>query len=370
MVLGRTLVLLEDNNLYKKIFIFPIMARIIGKGFSFDDVLIVPKYNKILSRRDVELKTKVTRNYQIKIPILAANMDTVCESEMAIALGELGGLGVIHRFMTIEEQAKQVKEVGGYGLITAAAIGVKDVEERAEALVESGLEIIVIDIAHGHSKYAGKTLDYLKKTYPHVDVIAGNIATKDAAEYFLSKGADAVKVGIGPGSLCTTRLMTGSGIPQLTAIMDVYEATKGQIPICADGGIKKPADIVKALGAGADTVMTGYIFAGTNESPGEIIEKNGERFKLYRGSASYDVAVKKAELNGEEGDVISVEGEKTLIPYKGPISPIIKKYLGALASGMTYIGAKNMMGLIGKVDFIEITDSGYEESRANGVTGD
>ncbi|MCL5018240.1 MAG: IMP dehydrogenase [Candidatus Pacearchaeota archaeon] len=344
------------------------MARIIGKGFSFDDVLIVPKYNKILSRKDVDLKTKVTRNYTIKIPIVAANMDTICEAKMAIALGKLGGLGVIHRFMTIEEQARQVAEVKSYGLICAAAVGVKDVEERAEALVKSGLEILVIDIAHGHSKYAGKTLDYLKQKYPHIDVMAGNIATKDAAEYFLSKGADAVKVGIGPGSMCTTRLMTGAGVPQLTAIMDVYEATKGEIPICADGGIKKPADIVKALGAGADTIMSGYIFAGTDETPGEIIEMNGKKLKHYRGSASYDVAVKKAELDGEaDKKIISIEGEKTFIPYKGPLSPIIEKYLGSLASGMTYIGARNMNSIIGKADFIEITNSGREESKANGV---
>jgi IMP dehydrogenase len=244
------------------------MARIIGKGYSFDDVLIIPKYNKVLSRRNVNLKTRVTRNYEIDIPLLAANMDTICEKEMAIAIGKLGGLGVIHRFMTKEEQAEQVREVKRQGLLCAAAIGVKDVEERTRELVKSGLDIIVIDIAHGHSKYAGKTLDYLKEKFPKIDVMAGNVATKDAAEYFLSKGADAIKIGIGPGSLCTTRLMTGAGIPQLTAIMDVYEATKGEIPICADGGIKKPADVVKALGAGADNVMSGYIFAGTDETPG------------------------------------------------------------------------------------------------------
>ena len=345
------------------------MARIIGKGLSFDDVLIIPKYNKVLSRKDVELKTKVTRHYSIDIPIMAANMDTICESKMAIALGKLGGLGVIHRFMPIEDQANQVKEVREHGLIAAAAIGVKDAKERSEALVNAGVNIIVIDIAHGHSKYAGKTLDFLKETYPHVDIMAGNIATKDAAEYFLSKGADAVKVGIGPGSLCTTRLMTGAGIPQLTAIMDVYEATKGEIPICADGGIKKPADVVKALGAGADTIMSGYIFAGTYETPGNLMIQEGKEFKLYRGSASYDVADKKAELNGEdpESEIISVEGEKTLIPYRGKIEPIIKKYLGSISSGMTYIGAKAIKNLVGKADFIEITNSGIEESRANGV---
>lgn len=343
------------------------MARIIGKGFSFDDVLIVPKYNKVLSRKDVELKTRVTRNYSIGIPFVAANMDTICEAKMAIAIGKLGGLGVLHRFMTIEEQAKQVKEIREQGLIAAAAIGVKDAKERTEALVNAGVNIIVIDIAHGHSKYAGKTLDFLKENYPNIDVMAGNIATKDAAEYFLSKGADAVKVGIGPGSMCTTRVMTGAGIPQLTAIMDVYEATKGEIPICADGGIKKPADVVKALGAGADTIMSGYLFAGTHETPGSIIMREGKEYKMYRGSASYDVTVKKAELDGNENPgsgVISVEGEKTFVPYRGKIEPVIKKYLGALASGMTYIGAKNMKSLVGKADFMEITNSGIEESKA------
>jgi len=347
------------------------MARIIGKGFSFDDVLIVPKYNKILSRREVSFRTKVTRNYEIDIPLLAANMDTICEAEMAISLGKLGGLGVIHRFMTIEEQAEQVRQVKNYELICAAAIGVKDAKERAEALVKAGLEILVIDIAHGHSKYAGKTLDYLKETYPHIDVMAGNISTKDAAEYFLSKGADAVKVGIGPGSLCTTRIMTGAGVPQITAIMDVYEATKGEIPICADGGIKKPADVVKAIGAGANTIMSGYLFAGTKETPGEIVEEQGKKFKLYRGSASYDVAVKKAELDGEKDKkIINVEGEKTLVPYKGSISPIIEEYLGALASGMTYLGAREMKSIVGKADFIEMTNSGVKESEAHGLQGE
>jgi len=347
------------------------MARIIERGFSFDDVLIAPKYNKILSRREVNFKTKVTRNYEIDIPLVAANMDTICEAEMAISLGKLGGLGVIHRFMPIEEQARQVAEVKKEGLICAAAIGVKDVKERTEALVKAGVNIIVIDIAHGHSKYAGKTLDYLKETYPNIDVMAGNIATKDAAEYFLSKGADAVKIGIGPGSLCTTRIMTGAGVPQVTAIMDVYEATKGEIPICADGGIKMPADVVKAIGAGANTVMSGFIFAGTQETPGEIVEQQGKKFKLYRGSASYDVALKKAELDGEKDKkIINVEGEKTLIPYKGPIAPIIEEYLGALASGMTYFGAKEMKNIIGKADFIEMTNSGMRESEAHGIQGE
>ncbi|MBL7059294.1 guanosine monophosphate reductase [Candidatus Pacearchaeota archaeon] len=344
------------------------MARIIGKGYSYSDVLMVPKYNKVRSRTQVNFKTKVTRNYEIDIPFLAANMDTVCESKMAIEIGKLGGLGIIHQFMTIEQEAEEIRKVKSEGLIAAAAIGIKDVKERSKALVEAGVNILVIDLAHGHSKYAGKTLDYLKETYPQIDVMAGNVATKDAAEYFLSKGADAIKVGVGPGTMCTTRIMTGAGIPQLTAIMDVYEAVKNEIPICADGGLKKPGDIVKAIGAGASTIMSGFLFSGTEESPGEIIEKENKKYKLYRGSASFEASVKKAQLHGEnDKKIISVEGEKTLIPYKGPIKPIIDSFLGGLASGMTYMGADKMIKLIGKADFVEISDAGFEESRANGV---
>ena len=343
------------------------MARIIGKGHSFDDVLIVPKYNKVLSRKDVNFRTRVTKNHSIEIPILAANMDTICESEMAIALGRLGGLGVIHRFMSIEKQAEEVKKVKAEKLLCAAAIGVKDFEERAEALIKSGLEILVIDIAHGHSKYAGKTLDYLKREYPDTDIMAGNIATKDAAQYFLSKGADAIKVGIGAGSLCTTRLMTGAGIPQVTAIMDAYEASQGKIPICADQAIRTSGDIVKALGAGANTVMCGFLLAGTDETPGQITEKKGHKFKLYRGSASYDVSFTN---KGSKEDIISVEGTETLVPYRGPIAPIIREVLGGLASGMTYVGALTMENLIGKVDFIEISSAGFKESEPHGKKKD
>lgn len=344
------------------------MARIIGKGHSFEDVLIVPKYNKIISRKEVSMKTKVTRNYEIDIPLIVANMDTTCEAKMAITIGKLGGLGVVHRFNTIENQAKQIKLIRSKKLIAAAALGIKDYKERLDSLDKAGVNIIVLDIAHGHSKYAGKALDFIKENYPHIDVMAGNIATKDAAEYFLSKGADAIKVGIGAGSMCTTRIMTGAGVPQITAIMDAYEATQGRIPICADAGIKNPGDVVKALGAGGNTIMSGSIFAGTFESPGEIIKQKGKRYKLFRGMASFDATLKKKMIDGHtQKEIISVEGEKTLIPYKGPIEPIVKRYLGGLASGMTYIGAKNMESLIGKVDFVEISSAGYRESIAHGV---
>lgn len=343
------------------------MARIIGKGFSFDDVLIVPKYNKVFSRRDVKFQTKVTKNYQIDIPVIAANMDTICESKMAIALGRLGGLGIIHRFLTIEEQVKEIQKVKKNNLITAAAVGVKDFEERVKALDKVGVNIIVLDVAHGHSKRTGKTLDYIKENYPKIDVIVGNVATKDGAEYFINKKADGIKVGVGPGSACTTRLMTGVGMPQITAIMDVYEATQGRVPICADGGLKHPGDVVKAIGAGADTIMSGSFFAGTDETPGKLIKRDGKYFKVYRGMASFSATIKKLKLDGKKiEEAIHAEGESMYIPHKGPISKVIAKILGGLASGMTYNGTNTIESLRGKVDFIEMSNAGYQESTAHG----
>jgi IMP dehydrogenase/GMP reductase len=345
------------------------MARIIAKGYSFDDILIVPKYNKISSRKDVNFKTKVTKNHSIDIPIIAANMDTICESQMAIALGRLGGLGVIHRFLSIDEQAQEIKLVKGNNLLAAAAIGVKDYEERAKALSEAGVDILVLDVAHGHAKRTDIVLDFLKANYPHIDVMVGNIATKDAAEHFINKGADGLKVGIGPGSMCITRVMSGAGVPQITAIMDAYEASQGRVPICADGGLKHPGDLTKAIGAGADTIMSGSLFAGTLETPGNIIEVDGQKFKEYRGMASYAATIKKMALDGQKVDeVVHVEGEMTLMPYTGEMEVIVKKLLGGLASGMTYVGAQNIEALKGKADFIEITSAGMKESVAHGLT--
>lgn len=344
------------------------MARIIGPGYSYDDVLIVPKYNRVASRKDVSFKTKVTTNHYIDIPFLVANMDTVCESEMAITIGRLGGLGVIHRFMNIKDQAKQVAKVKKENLLTAAAIGIKDYEERIIALKKAGVDILVLDVAHGHSKRVGKTLDYIKENYPEIDVMVGNIATKDAAEYFISKKADAIKIGIGPGSMCITRIMAGAGVPQITAIMDVYAATQGQVPICADGGIKISGDITKAIGAGADTVMLGSLFSGTKETPGKIIKKKGKKYKEYRGMASYLATIKKMALDGKKKEeVVHVEGEVTLVEYKGSVIPIVNKLLGGLASGMTYVGAENINKLKGKADFINITGAGIKESIAHGL---
>jgi IMP dehydrogenase len=344
------------------------MARIIGKAHAYDDVSLIPLYNKIASRKDVSFRTKVTRNHYIDLPFIAANMDTVCESDMAIAFGKMGGLGVIHRFNTIKQESAEVRKVKEKNLLCAAAVGVKDYQRRIESLVDSGVDILVIDISHGHSKYVGKTLDWAKKHYPKIDVMVGNIATKDAAHYFLTKGADAVKVGIGPGSMCTTRLMTGTGVPQITAIMDVYEETHGEIPSCADGGIRYPADCVKAIAAGANTVMVGSIISGTDETPGPIIRDNGEKFKIYRGMASFEATLKKLRLDGKtKKEIVSIEGEETRVPYRGPVRPILRKFLGGLASGMTFHGAKSIDDLCGKGDFVEVSSAGLREGEPHGL---
>src|SRR3989339_175214 len=324
------------------------MARIINKGYSYDDLLIVPKYNKILSRSDVKFRTRVSKNHMIDIPIIAANMGTVCESKMAIAIGKMGGLGVIHRFLTIEDQMREVQLVKKEGLLVGAAIGIKehDFKERVPFLEKAGVDILVLDVAHGHSKRTGKTLDWIKENHPKIDVM----------------------VGIGPGAVCTTRIMTGAGVPQITALMDVYEATQGRVPVCADGGIKMPGDLTKAIGAGADTVMLGSLFAGTDETPGEIIEQDGKKFKEYRGMASYRATVKKMKLDGKEiTENVHVEGAMTLMPYKGNVKTIVDKLLGGLASGMTYTGSADIESLRGKADFIEITSAGMNESVAHGA---
>jgi len=228
---------------------------------------------------------------------------------------------------------------------------------------------LVLDVAHGHAKRTDTVLDFLKAKFPKIDVMVGNIATKDAAEHFINKGADGLKVGIGPGSMCITRIMAGAGAPQITAIMDAYEASQGRVPVCADGGLKYPGDLTKAIGAGADTIMSGSLFAGTLETPGNIIEMDGKKFKEYRGMASYKATVKKMALDGQKVDeVVHVEGEMTLMPYTGEVGLVIKKLLGGLASGMTYVGAQNIEALKGKADFIEISAAGMKESVAHGLT--
>jgi IMP dehydrogenase len=472
-------------------------------GLTFDDVLLVPKFSDIRSRRDADTRTKFSRRIQLGIPVVSANMDTVTESAMAIAMARLGGIGVIHRFLTVEEQVGEVlkvkrsegvviedpitlgpektvreawdiireREIGGIvivddkrrvlglltrrditleddlhrkvkevmtpsrdlitakkgvtldqarrilhenkieklpligakgnlaGLITskdimkrrqfpsatkdakgrlrvAAAVGVKgDYMVRSRKLLDAGADALVIDIAHGHSVYAVETVKKIKREMRDAEVIAGNVATAKGATDLVAAGADAVKVGVGSGSICVTRVVTGSGVPQLTAIMDSASGIPdNEVPVIGDGGIRNPGDVTKALAAGASCVMIGSLFAGTEESPGTTVLREGVRYKLTRGMASLaatvDRRVRETRIGGPGEDELieevieeSVpEGVEGLIPYKGSVDEVVRQLVGGLRSGMSYSGSHSIAELRNKAEFMRITSAGHKES--------
>ncbi len=466
-------------------------------GLTFNDVLLVPKRTPLNSRSEADVTSKFTRNINLKVPLVSANMATVTEHKMAISMAREGGLGVIHQFGTIEEQVEEiikvkrstsfvienpvsinhdctlqeaidimqnsgvtsllVKNYGGEligifthrdylfeedhtkkvsevmtpkerlivaefgisqdkakqilhehrieklpllengkvkGLITTqdikkleywpnatrdekgrlrvgAAVGVKDTLERAKALIEAGADVIVLDIAHCHSDLAIQRIKELKMNFPKVDVMAGNIATAQAAEDLIHAGADGLKVGIGPSPVCTTRIISGAGIPQLTAILDVVEvARKYGIPVCADGGMKAPGDVAKAIGAGASSIFSGTLFAGTQEAPGIVLMKDGKRYKKYMGSASYDSGHERKEK--AEGKAVRerldlfVEGVSILVDYKGPVEDVIHSLVKGLQSAVSYCGARNIWEMQQNAEFIQITQASWEESKAQG----
>ncbi|WP_272023297.1 IMP dehydrogenase [Olleya namhaensis] len=473
--------------------------KIVGEGLTYDDVLLVPAFSEVLPR-EVNIQSKLTRNITINVPIVSAAMDTVTESQMAIAMAREGGIGVLHKNMTIEQQATKVRKVkraesgmiidpvtlpmtavvadannamrehgiGGIpivddngllkgivtnrdlrfeheknrpivevmtsknlvtapvgtslkdaekilqqhkiekllivegdkleGLITfrditkltqkpiankdtfgrlrvAAAIGVTgDAVARAEALVNAGVDAIVIDTAHGHTKGVVNVLKEIKKKFPKLDVIVGNIATGAAAKYLVEAGADAVKVGIGPGSICTTRVVAGVGFPQFSAVLEVAAAIKGSgVPVIADGGIRYTGDIPKALAAGADTVMLGSLLAGTKESPGETIIYEGRKFKSYRGMGSVEAmkqGSKDRYFQDVEDDIKKLvpEGIVGRVPYKGELYESLHQFIGGLRAGMGYCGAKDVATLQETGRFVKITASGINESHPHDVT--
>lgn len=470
------------------------------EGLTYDDVLLVPQRSYVDHRSDVTTKTKLTRHLELQVPFVSANMDTVTSSEMAIALAREGGIGIIHRFMTIEEQVEEVnkvkrhvgfiiehpyvltadtklakvrqlsmtKKVNGFvivneknkvigllskrdfmfeknlqkkvalfmtpfkklivgkkgttpqqakeifhqykieklplidkecrlvGLITAksirnfekypysskdeqgqyrvgAAIGVvRDYLERAEALVNAGADVLVIDVAHGHNDVALRALSDVRKKFKDIDLIGGNVATKEGAKDLIERGVDAVKVGIGPGGLCTTRIVAGVGVPQFTAVSECAKVgQRYKVPIIADGGTNYPGDIAKALAAGASTCMLAGWFAGTDESPGGIIMRKGMKFKVHRGSASFlataDRKMKLENHSTQQLNTIVPEGVEAMIPYKGKVADVIYQLLGALKSGMSYCNAKTIPELWKNARFIKITEAGFRESRSHNV---
>ena len=470
------------------------------EGLTFDDVLLVPKYSDITSRSQTNLSTKLSRNISINIPFVSANMDTVTESSMAVAMARAGGIGIIHRFLTIEEQANEVlkvkrsgsvmienpysisseksikdaleyaedKEISGLlvvdsnsklvgivterdllfansngsisdimtkdvvtakpgvtldeakqilhqhrieklpivddsgiikGLITSkditnnadfpnaskdkkgsplvgAAVGVKgDFLERAESLLEAGTDVLVVDIAHGHSENAISAIKNIKKAFPDCELIAGNIATAQGTEDLIKAGVDAVKVGVGSGSICITRVITGSGVPQLTAVMDCAKIGNDYgIPIISDGGTRTSGDATKALASGASSVMVGSMLGGTDESPGTVLTKNGKRFKVYRGMASLAASIgRKSKETGsfsfddDLNDYVA-EGVEAMVPYKGTVVDILKQLSGGVRSGLSYCGAHSIIQMQENAEFIKMSRAGFAESQPHDVS--
>jgi len=345
----------------------------IKEALTFDDVLMLPRYSDVLPV-DTNISLSLTKNINLKVPFLSSAMDTVTESNMAIAMAKIGGIGVVHRNLKIKKQSEEVKKVKRKKLLVGAAIGtsVEDLD-RARSLYDSGVDLIVIDTAHGHSAKVLKALSQIKKINNKTPICVGNIATGEAAKKLYNSGADIIKVGIGPGSICTTRMVAGIGVPQISAVMEVKKALKKKkIKIISDGGIKFSGDIAKALAAGADAIMMGSIFAGTDESPGKKFKVKGKIYKHYRGMGSIGAmssgsANRYFQKNYKDKSKFVPEGVEGRVEYKGSVSKIIYQLQGGLKSSMGYIGAKNLGEIKSQAKFIKITKAGFYESMVHSV---
>lgn len=352
-------------------------------ALTYDDIQLVPSFSNIKSRTNINLRTKLSRRYGLLNPIVASPMDTVCEYDMALKMAQLGGVGCIHRFMSITHQCDIVEELfstiyeqgthtpgiaeqwgvmyddwpaGIYAYIPImAAIGVQSEDKkRAKALVESGANVLLIDVAHGDHQNVIDMIEWCKGNLPeHVDIIAGNIATNEAAERLIDAGADGLRVGIGGGSLCTTRIKTGFGVPNVTSLEEVLKVSG--VPVMADGGIRTSGDMAKALAIGAETVMLGSLLAGTDESPGKILETQKGLYKRYRGSASLETKV----THGQQAR--NVEGESTTIPYKGGVKFIVNGLLDGVKSALSYAGAEDLKHFY--PEYVIVTNAGQNEAK-------
>ena len=346
----------------------------IKEALTFDDVTLVPKYSEVLPS-DVDTSIKLTDNIKLRVPLLSSAMDTVTESKMCIKIANSGGLGVIHRNLNIKKQVAEIRKVKKQKFLVGAAVGAGINEfERAKNILKENIDLIVVDTAHAHTKKVADIIKKINKIKPKKTALcAGNIATPEAAKFLIKLGVDIIKVGIGPGSICTTRLVAGIGVPQLSAILNVRNGLdKRKVTIIADGGIKFSGDIAKALSAGADAVMIGSLFAGTDEAPGKIIKKDGKLFKSFRGMGSIgamnkgsaDRYFQKKQSNSSKYVPEGVEG---FIKYKGSVSKIVYKLIGGLRSSMGYLGSKSIIKLRDKPNFIKITKAGFYESMVHNV---
>ena len=349
-------------------------VKFVEDGLTFDDVLIVPKRSSVRSRRDVTLRTRLVGDLTLELPIISANMDTVTELPMATAMAEVGGMGVIHRFVEDPEtHAEWVSQTPGHRFL---AIGVKASDVEKMRMVED-LDGVVIDVAHGHSDRVTETIAAVRERHPQLWIVAGNVATAEGAWDLLEAGAHAIKVGVGPGAVCTTRIVTGCGVPQLTAVLKVraaidrwWDAERRKAgprvehppALIADGGIRNSGDIAKALVAGADTVMIGSLFAGTDEAPGAVIRENGQAFKLYRGMASQG-AMERV------GSDRTPEGVSTLIPHKGSVKTLVTQLEGGIRSALSYCNSASIADLHEQtIELVKVSPASMRENSPHALS--
>jgi IMP dehydrogenase len=355
-----------------------VREKVLITGLTYDDVLLLPDASDVVPS-EVNTQTRLTRNISLSIPIASSAMDTVTESEMAIAMAKAGGIGILHRNLSVEDQVKHVKLAKAQGLV-GAAVGVGgDGYARAVALIEAGVDVVVVDTAHGHHRGVLDAVARIKKEFPQIEIIGGNVATRAGAQALINAGVDAVKVGVGPGSICTTRVVAGVGVPQVTAIMEAHKACfTADIPLIADGGLQYSGDIAKAIVAGADTVMLGSLLAGCAESPADLIEINGKKFKGYRGMGSLGAMQSRGEQKSYskdrymQDDVLAEdklvpEGIEGKVAYSGPVATVLHQLVGGLRSGMGYAGAATIADLQSRGQLIQITAAGLHESHPHDI---
>lgn len=361
-------------------------GKVLTQGLTFDDVLLVPDYSTVVPSQ-VCLKTRLTKKIELSVPLMSAAMDTVTEDGMAIALANQGGLGIIHKNMSVQQQAEMVARVknapvlsesasvDGQGrLLCGAAVGVGETTlERVAALVEAGLDVVAVDSAHGHSKGVIETVKAIRGEFPDLDIIGGNIISANAATDLIYAGANAVKVGVGPGSICTTRIISGVGMPQLSAIADVAKIAKQYgVGVIADGGVKQSGDISKAIAAGADVIMIGGLFAGCVETPGEVMEVYGKKVKSYVGMGSLSAMQRGSSDRYFQGGVADLnklvpEGIEATVPFKGPMAQVVYQLMGGLRSGMGYCGCSSIQEMKDRAKFVIISNNGLNESHPHDV---
>jgi IMP dehydrogenase len=346
------------------------MAKINDKTYyTFNDVLLQPQYSEIPSRSDVDTMVEIVPGIKLSSPLIAANMAIIISPELCIKLWECGGIGIIHQFQSIEKEVSMLKEVKEHNAKVITAIGAStDFMERAEALIENGTDAILMDTPHAHSKNMLDAVDKFRKKFPNIPLIGGTVATKDGAKDLYNSGIDCLKYGVGAGHACLTRVNAGTGVPQLSAVMDAYEVAKQMgKTIISDGGINNPGDFSKAIAAGASAIQSGRIFAGTFESFSEIVEKDGKKYKIYRGDSSIEAKQDrvKNDPNYKRGIDKYIEGTQGLVLLEGPLEDVVSKYVMGLRSSMSYSGAWNINEFHDKAVFLPITVNGSTENGAH-----